>query len=417
VAGMAAIAFVLMGTAVSVMAVLLSHVVDEFKSSSTKASEAMSLFSLGMALASWPSGWTLDRIGPKWVMLSGIALASAGFLLGSASQTEQIFIIAVGLIGVGVGSTVAVPAVAIVTRWISTGRATALGILFCGSAAGTAIGPIFIEQLTDLASWRAIMRGLAGVAAALAPLVILTARFPGQSESEVDDPRDENLTKSTDASLINSEYLLLTLIMTLSGVAYAAMYFHITLYLKDSGLSSGHATLAFSGISIAGFVGFIFGGLLADSFGLKRMLIWSLMLAAGAVLILLALRAPTLIGYGVTAFVVVWGITSNQANQLTTALVSKAVSVRHFGTLMGISYFISAIVASLGAISVGAIKDRTGNYSLALSLCAVLMAVAGIAAMWLSREGERRQEFREGESTPSASTGLPAISITRDLDL
>jgi len=101
--------------------------------------------------------------------------------------------------------------------------------------------------------------------------------------------------------------------------------------------------------------------------------------------LLLAGHHPRLGFSAVLAFVVVWGATAPLSNQLVPILLVEAVGMRHFGTLIGISYLLYGLAMAAGPLVAGRIYDSTHGYGWAVNALAVVMALALVPTALIRR--------------------------------
>ncbi len=112
------------------------------------------------------SGPAADRIGPRRVVVAGVALIGAGLLLASrARELWQVYLTYSLGVGLGVGLAY-VPAVGAVQHWFVRRRGFASGLAVAGIGAGTLAMPPLAAAMIAAAGWRAAYAVLAVVALA-----------------------------------------------------------------------------------------------------------------------------------------------------------------------------------------------------------------------------------------------------------
>jgi len=139
----------------------------------------LSAFLWAYAFAQLPAGALVDRIGPRRMLPTALALWSLAQLLGGVVQNFTQFFGARVLLGLGEAPMF--PTCARVVRdWFSVRvRGTATGIWNCSSTLGTAIAvPLLTVLMLNLGwRWMFVVMGLAGLA--VAALFFLLHRDPG----------------------------------------------------------------------------------------------------------------------------------------------------------------------------------------------------------------------------------------------
>ena len=131
------------------------------------------------------SGWLIDRLGPRKVMLGSLSLLIVG-VSGTMMMTQfwQFFLVWGVIVGLGAGGVGSVLTATVGNRWFVAKRGLALGILGSASSTGQIIFlPLFMAMIT-YAGWRLGSMALIVVALILLPLIFLFMR---------DDPSEVGL--------------------------------------------------------------------------------------------------------------------------------------------------------------------------------------------------------------------------------
>src|SRR5688572_20045397 len=148
----------------------------------TGVSTAMTYGFLAMALASMLWGTLSDRLGPRFVVLTGSIILAASVALASRSTSLIEFQI---LFGVGVGSATAAifaPMMACVTGWFETRRSLAVSLVSAGMGMAPMTMSPFVAWLVTRHSWRETLLVIAAVAATVMIPVALLVRRPPASK-------------------------------------------------------------------------------------------------------------------------------------------------------------------------------------------------------------------------------------------
>ncbi len=353
------------------------------------------------------SGRIADRLGPRRVVIFGIAVTGAGLLLASQAETlRQVF--AAYALGVGIGiGFVYVPAVGVVQRWFVRRRGLASGIAVTGIGLGTLCVPPLAAALIDWGGWR-------GAYLVLGIMVLVGG---GTAALLIDDSPDRRgLLPDGDVASDTERRLGAEIAATPAGPAdagiglaqalrsrpfwmlYAAVFLvslglflpfvHLVPYAQDSGLSKSTGVMLFAMIGVGSTAGrFLFGGL-ADRLGRRRFL---------AVLYV-----------GIAAMLLWWPIATSTVELVVFALVfgacyggfvalAPAVSADYFDGkdmigILGILYSSVAVGILAGPFLAGVAFDLWQSYELpilavsAASLAAaVIVLLAEDPAHWRGR--------------------------------
>src|SRR5579864_3612852 len=167
----AAIAVLIVSYAVNAMdrtlfPLMLTDVRREYGFNLPQAGLMSTIFTLGMALAGFPTGYLMSRYSRKTVIQIGILIYSAATVITVAATgfADMLFYRAV----TGVGEAMQLTALlAVFSSYFSRHRATGVGVLNYAYAGGAAVGPwLGARLLVDYGGWRApmVIFGLIGFA-------------------------------------------------------------------------------------------------------------------------------------------------------------------------------------------------------------------------------------------------------------
>src|SRR3984885_6035234 len=225
----AAIAVLIASYAVNAMdrtlfPLMLTDVRREYGFDLPQAGLMSTIFTLGMTLAGFPTGYLMSRYTRKTVIQVGILIYSAATIITvlAVGFADMLFYRAI----TGIGEAMQLTALlAVFSSYFSRHRAAGVGLLNYAYAGGAAIGPwLGAKLLVDYGTWRApmIIYGVIG----LAMMVLIAAVVrPYLSEAK----GEENTTVATGgaASLNNRNTIVLAALSVLFGLAlygYLGMY-------------------------------------------------------------------------------------------------------------------------------------------------------------------------------------------------
>jgi MFS family permease len=157
---------------------------------------------------------------------------------------------------------------------------------------------------------------------------------------------------------------------------------HFVAYMTDFGTTAINGAYALATVGIAGLVGGLGFGFLADKFGRRPLLsIAFLMRAAGYVVLLLANALPMAI-----LGIVIIGSSWTSVIALTGTVSSDEFGLRRLGTIIGTMFAVMPLGASSAVWLAGRIYDSTGSYDIALWI-SLGMGLLGAAAVAMPSTG------------------------------
>jgi MFS family permease len=342
-------------------------------------SAAMTLAFLSMGLAGFGWGTLSDRIGPRRVVLCGIALLGLASVLASRAQSLIAFQATFGiLIGVAAGAFFA-PIIAATTLSFDKRRSLAVALV----SAGMGVAPMTIAPLAGwlvtLVGWRQTMLGIGiGTWVLLLPFVYFIRVVPHSAPAS-GVPAGSGEAMTAGQALRSRPFILLAAAYFACCAAHSGPIFHTVSYAIGCGLPMVAAVTIYSMEGAAGLGGRLLFGVLADKHGAKPVLVIGLLVQAFAAVAYLAVNQ---LG-GFYAVALVFGAAYGGTMPLYAALARDAFGPRILGTVLGAATMVSSMGMALGPFIGGWLYDRFGSYAwLYVGSMAVGLAAAGIASMF-----------------------------------
>jgi len=397
VAGLAALTGTIYGLTLAALGVLAPTLAAALGCTDAQVSQTTTAFMLAMTFTLPLAGWLLDRYSARRVMASGLLLILIGYGLAACSTSVLELGAALALTGAGVGASTYVPASALIAQWIKQRRGLAFAILMCGSSIGAALLPLSLSEAVERLGWRASLLWSAAVMAGVAiPVLLYLVRTPPEARIVAHRGRAAD-NESLLLALRQPLYWWFTLQQALALLSCMGVYFFIVPYLTASGFSSQASVLLYGATSIAGLVGFLGFGLLADRRGALLAMVWGLTLCACGIapLFVTAIGAKAL--GAALLFAAVWGATSSLPSQLAPLLLVDLQGPRHFGALMGINSFLSGLAGSIAPALIAQLHQMTGAYTSGFVLCIASLLLAALIAIPM-----RTPAFRDAGSQKPA---------------
>jgi MFS family permease len=274
-----------------VFPVLLPGISHEYRFSLSQGGLLATIFTLGIGIAGLPTGFLLDRLSRKTVMLVGIVIYSGFTILTTVSAGFWDMFAYRALSGVGEAMQNAALFSA-VGAYFFANRAMALGSLNFAYGLGGFLGPLFGAKMASGNDWRAPfwVYGLIGLGFVVLIALVIRKSFTEKKEVAGDlDGRPS--VEHVPARLYNRNILLLGLTAVVVGIS---MYGYIGLYptflVSHVHLLKSQAALAASMFGLGALLG-IPAGWLGDRFNQRTVMIVSLL--AGSVVGYLLFNGPT----------------------------------------------------------------------------------------------------------------------------
>ena len=344
---------------------LLPFFVDKFDLSYTLAATAVLVSAVSSSIVQPLFGLWSDRRGALWLLPAGVALAGSGIALASVAPTYPLVLLCVVVSGLGVaafhpeGSKFAAFAG-------GRRRASAMSLFSIGGNLGFALGPTVATPLV-------LVFGLAGGTLLAVPCLVIAAvllalvPFLGSFA-----PERGQRVRSDEPDRIGALMLLLSVI-AFRSVAWFGLITFVPLWEISLGHSKAHGNHLLSLMLLAGGIGTLAAGPLADRFGRRPVLIASSAATGPLILVFVAVGgvpgAIALAGVGISV-IGTFGV---------TMVMSQEYLPRHIGMASGLSIGLSIGLGGVGAVVLGAVAD-----SIDLRVAMYVAAGAAVAALLLS---------------------------------
>lgn len=359
------------------LAVFLEPMTRDTGWSRTAISSAMTLNFLAMGVAGFGWGALSDRFGPRPVVLIGSVLLGLGLSAASRATSELAFVLTYGvLVGVAAGSFFA-PMISAVMSWFKRHRSLAVSLVSVGIGVAPLTLSPFAAWLVSWTDWRSAQLTIAILAwALLAPAGFFVRPAPRTPEGGAGSA--EGPSGGVAEALRSPQFIVLALTFFACCAAHSGPIFHTISYAIACGVPAITAVTVYSVEGLAGLGGRLALGVLADRYGVKRILIAGLLiqaLAAGA--FVFARRLDEF--YAIAA---VFGFAYGGVMPLYPVLAREYFGQRILGTVLGAATMVSTLGMALGPLGGGWIFDRFGGYawlyigSFALGMGAVAIAFA-----------------------------------------
>ena len=328
------------------------------------------LVTMALAVANPLVGWLADRVGAKWLSVGGLLLLSLGFAsLGAFIESVNSYFLLQAVAAFAGAASGPIAYSKIVNETFNRHRGIALGLTMTGIGIAAAIIPPILAGVVAQRGWRSGYYLLA-----LVPLLgaVLTALLlPARHAVGV---RKTHLSASE--ARASAEWLRSPVFWMLAGtfavmsLSFAGLLPHFVPMLGDAGLDPVAAGRVAGEIGLAVIASRMLVGYLLDRVFAPRIAILICLIAAAGSLMFLF--------YGVSSAsitAIALGLALGAELDLMGFLIARYFGLAQFGRIYGWLYFAFVFASGLGPLWVGAVRDATGNYSVALAVSAIGLLV------------------------------------------
>ncbi len=358
--------------AVPALLPFLSH---EFDLSYTATAALMLAVLVSSSLLQPLFGLWSDRRGAMWLLPGGVALAGMGTGLGSVAPTYPTVVALFFAAGVGIAAYH--PEGAKFAAYAS-GRKRASGMSYfnIGGNSGYALAPILI---TPLVIWLGLEGGLLAMAPVVVYAVILLRVLPALRRLAPSAGGARLAVGEDDRRAMS----LLAVVIGFRGVAWFALLTFVPLWIVANGGTVGEGGRELALMLVAGAVGTLVLGPVADRVGLRRTL----------------LVTQTALPFLIVAFVAVGGIVGTIALMLVglcvvgtfgvTMVLSQLYLPRHVGMASGLTVGLAMGLGGIAAVALGAVADAV-DLQTAFYVAAAGPAIGAVFCLFLPAPTARR---------------------------
>ena len=322
------------------------------------------VFAMGLAFQNlmwgiWQpfTGRISDKIGSGVVVFVGSILYSLGlFLMGSLS-TKTGFIIASGILGIGI-SGVTFPIFGAISRSVTPEkRSISIGIAMSSASLGQFIMlPASLVLLQNFGPTLAF--GILSVFT-LVMLVLAVPMFEKPIQQTV--AQDLSLREILTEAFSHKGFWLLCIGFFVCGFHILFIMTHAPAFLIDRGLSPQIGTIVLALIGLFNIFGTYYAGFLGGK--IRKPLLLSSIYASRAVIILIFILFPVT---NLTAYIfaALMGVLWLSTIPLTQGTITTVFGVKNMSMLYGIAFLFHQVGAFLGGWLGGKVYDATGSYDI-----------------------------------------------------
>ena len=354
-------------------------------------------------------GQILDRSSPRRIILIGIGIVTASYLLlANTEHLWQYFII----VGVGMGMGMATMGGLAwhrsIINWFDHWRGRAIAIAVMGASLAGVMMPPLVTALVAEVGWRGgytVFAAVTGIT--LLPLVWFLMKDRPQDIGEVRDGHryvQSNPTEIQEDPLDTRSWhwkemlkapslWAIALIFGSMTCVFSAVMLHLFGHMLDIGVDAADAALVLSTVALLSALGKPVVGWMSDYFG-ARITIWMALVVQAVSLVMFATVDTLPLAYLAAA---TYGFGLSGMSPLRTFAISTALGSTSFATANGVLRIVELPLVISASPLAGFIYDATGSYRIAFMILTGLLLFACIAPFFIRAGGAR--ERRRDQTT------------------
>ena len=374
----------------STFSVFFENILQEMDWSRGQISRAFSIFLLFTVIGLPIIGRLVDRIGSRRVIIPcvvvfALTLLCFYFIDDNLYQFYGVFII----IGLVAGGTSTLPYFKVITRSFVRHRGLALGIANSGTGVGQFVFPYLAFMLIVTFGWREAY-GLIGITVLCItlPLIYLGLNETCQDSdvtgnAPVSSTEDKGLELSQ--ALASKNFWLIGSAFFLGSTTLLGYLIHMAPLLTDRGLSAQTAAIAASAFGFSQLLGRLLAGALLDRFFAPWVIacLWCVSIA------IFLLLWSGVSGFTLVICTALLGFAWGGEGDVLAYMVGRYFGTLHFGSIYSVLLTMHMLGGVAGPWLMGSGFDALGSYTQILGGMAVLMGIATVLILLMSRYPEQ----------------------------
>ena len=394
--------------------VLESH----FGWSRTQLSIAFSLSRVEGSIMGPISGYLIDKLGSRRMVLIGLAVAGGGFIIMSQMQNIWHFYIAFVVMSMGVGLGTWMPMMTVLNNWFVRNRSIAMalsmeGFLIGGMVLVPLLAFVIDPDAPGRPGWRmtALVIGifLAVVALPVSRLIRNAPEPYGQFPDGEPAARARQAAATSSGSAASEEpdftwqeavrtgtFWLITMGHACSSIVIVTLTVHLGPMLDDRGFSLqtvGWVVGAYTGVAA---VFTLVGGYVGDRLPM-RLALFAFSAVQSAAVVVLMLAESLWMAY---LFAVLMGIGFGGRNPLTTAIRGVYFGRKAFASITGMSMIPMNVMLLASPLFAGIMFDATQSYFIPMVVVAVVSLAGSSLFLFLGSPEAAAESRRRRAATP-----------------
>ena len=367
------------------LAPYIEPISTSFGWSRTQTTVGLTIATLVQAICSIPIGILVDRIGPRFLGLTGALLTAGAFaLLGTATGDATNWYLLWGVMAVATLPVQATIWTSAVASRFEASRGMAFAVTLCGASFAIAVFPLLGTKLIAAYGWRHALAVQAAIWIAVAwPVLFFFFRGADNRPATGTAPAPADLTGMSFANGVRSTvYLRLLIASLLFTFTIVALAVHFVPILTGRGFGKVEAAGLAGLVGIFSIIGRLGTGLLLDRFRGSLVGAAAFLLPVGGCLILIAGSQSSFAVAGAAALI---GLTLGSEIDVVVYLVTRHFGLKSFGALYGGLLAALSLGTATGPLTASYVFDRYGNYTPFLWITIGFMIASSLSLASLPR--------------------------------
>ena len=363
-AAVCGLAFANSVASLNVLTVFFLPMSDEFLWNRTQISGAASLGALLGAGVAVVTGRILDQTGPRVILAIGALITTISMIALSQISAIITFYIFYGAARVSDQGFIQAVSPSIIAKWFDRNSGMAVSVLFAVTALGGVLLPLISQASIEEFGWRFgwLVLGLLMFLVGAIPVILFVRSPTDLHENDSDEVESGNFTSpefSLSEVLHTKGYWFLTTTVFATGIATAGIGLHIVPFLVGQGLNPEEAVATVSVRFIASAIGGLIGGVLADRYTPRLLILTAISVRAFSIALLI---------FADTFFKAVFsgalgGISDGIQSTVLVLLLVSYFGKNNVGGIYGVNRAAAVLGFSAGPMIAGIGFDVTGSYN------------------------------------------------------
>jgi sugar phosphate permease len=356
--------------------------VEDFGWTRTMVTSGNAVGKIIVCLFAFLTGWIIDRVGPRRVMLVGILLGGIAVIGLSKMTLLWHFYFFYFLNALAYMSGGPLPNQVLISRWFKSSRGKVMGIAYIGIGVGGMLVPKIANWLNQSFGWHNSLMILGILMIVIAfPLIWFIHDNPTNS-SQVKKVEPPKIPFRTVLKKRNVYLLLIGSMCSIAAVSGTTQNLKLFFTFDLEYTQAQSANVIFL-VLASSIIGRMLMGWLADKFPKKYIMILIFSLVSCAIPLLYWASVPGII----YVFAFLFGVALGGDYMIIPLMAAEMFGVRILGRVMGVVISADVLGEALSPVLVGWLRDRSDSYTAGFTALILLAVIGVIAVSLLPKKG------------------------------